>query len=317
MSEEKKKASTKKEETKAKVETKAKTETKAKEETKKKEEAKPKEESKKEKAAEEVPEEKPKKQIYKKIKCNLWRTRLHAEELGIYQQMKYQAKTRMFSKNFDIQGVVEIDGEKQFIIAYNKEDFHENKKRLVLRLFTIMEEKMGVSEGGNFQGGIELSYTHSLVQSIETKRPSPIFYTHLPSTPMMAQIARGHRFMRTRWSWPLLPEQKGDKFQLILANGSIGFGNDYEILLGDKIVGKVDHQRVTKDVEIEIYDENLAKDKTFVSILTLFGCACFFMKEIKKIIKTYLKPLKDTGTSDYLPPKFELDLFKNPRMIKR
>jgi len=312
MSEEKKKASTKKKETE-----KPKEESKVKEEAKPKKEPKPKEETKKEKAAEVVPEEKPKKQIYKKIKCNLWRTRLHAEELGIYQQMKYEAKTRMFSKNFDIEGVVEVDGEKQFIIAYNKKDFHDEKKRLVLRLFTIMEEKMGVSEGGNFQGGVELSYTHSLVQSIETKRPAAVFFTHLPTTPMMAQIARGHRFMRTRWSWPLLPEQKGDKFQLVLANGSIGFGNDYNICLGDVIVAKVDHQKVTKDVEIEIYDENLAKDKTFVSILTLFGCICFFMNDIKKFVKKHLKTLRDTGTSDYLPPKFELDLFKNPRMIKR
>jgi hypothetical protein len=104
---------------------------------------------------------------------------------------------------------------------------------------------------------------------------------------------------------------------LILAKGVLGFGNDYKICLGDDIVGKVDHQKITKDVEIEIYDENLAKDKTFVMILTLFGCICFFMKDIKKVVKSYLKPLKATGTSDYLPPKFELDLFKNPRMIKR
>ncbi|MFX0188983.1 MAG: hypothetical protein ACFE8A_14755 [Candidatus Hodarchaeota archaeon] len=268
-------------------------------------------------AEEVIEQEKPKHTVYKKIRCNLWRTRLHAEELGVYQQMKYQAKTRWFSKTFDIEGLVEIDGEKKYIIAYNKENFHEDKKRLVLRLFTIMEEKMGAQKGGNFKGGIELSYTHSLVQSVEVKYAAPVFFTHLPGTPMMARIVRGHRWFRTRWSFPLIPEEKEDQLQLVIAKGTIGFGNDYNIHLGDTVIGRVDHQRVTKDVEIEIYNENYAKDKTFIMILILFGCICFFMKEIYKELKKFYKIMKNTGTTEFKPPKFELDLFKNPRMIRR
>ncbi|TFG19713.1 MAG: hypothetical protein EU529_15960 [Promethearchaeota archaeon] len=279
----------------------------AKKETAKKEEV----------VAEEVEPETPSKITYKKIKCNLWRTRLHGEELGIYQSMKYQAKTRWFSKTFDIEGLIEIDDEKKYIIAYNKNDFHDEKKRLVLRLFTILEEKMGVGKGGSFKGGIELSYTHSLVQSVEVKYAAPVFFTHIPSTPMMARVVRGHRLFRTRWSFPLLPEEKGDNLQLVIMKGSIGFGNDYSVYLGDVKVANVDHQKVTKDVEIDIYNEDLAKDKTFVMLITLFGCICFFMKDIEKEIKKYSKQLKKTGTTSYAIPKFELDLFKNPRMIRR
>lgn len=267
--------------------------------------------------AEEVEPAEPSRVTFKKIRCNLWRTRLHGEELGVYQSMKYRAKTRLFSKSFDIEGLIEIDGDKKYIIAYNKDDFHEDKKRLVLRLFTIMEEKMGVGKGGSFKGGIELSYTHSLVQSVEVKYPAPVFFTHIPSTPMMARVVRGHRLFRTRWSFPLLPEEKGDQFQLVIAKGTIGFGNDYDVYLGEVKVARVDHQKITKDVEIEIYNEDLAKDKSFIIILTLFGCICFFMKDIQKEIKKYYKQLRDTGTTDYKVPKFELDLFKNPRMIRR
>ena len=36
-----------------------------------------------------------------------------------------------------------------------------------------------------------------------------------------------------------------------------------------------------------------------------------------KIVKTFLKDMKISGTSAYLPPKMEMDLFKNPRMIRR
>ncbi|MFX0004738.1 MAG: hypothetical protein ACFE9J_14780, partial [Candidatus Hermodarchaeota archaeon] len=76
---------------------------------------------------------KPSKAVYKDLKVNFWRTRLHDEELGVHQQLKYQAKTRWFSKNFDIEGVVEEDGEKKYIIAFSKDEWEEKpleEKRL-------------------------------------------------------------------------------------------------------------------------------------------------------------------------------------------
>ena len=275
-------------------------------------------------AAEEAPVEeppKPKKVVYKKIRCNLWRTRLHGEELGVYQALKYQAKTRYFAKDFDIEGVVEIDGEKKYIIAFNKDDWEESKdpadRRLILRLFTIMEEKMGVGKGGTFKGGVEFSILHSIVQSTEIRYPAPVFFIQTPRTTNLPRLVRGHRFIGTRWTFPLLPEEKGDRIQMVVAKGIIAPGNDYNILIGKKKVAKVDHQRITKDVEIEIYDEEYAKDKVFVEYITLFGCVCFFMKDAYKIVKHFVKDVEDTGTSDYEPPKQEMTLFKNPRMIRR
>jgi hypothetical protein len=86
--------------------------------------------------------------VHKKIKVNLWRTKLHGEEIGPYQSLKYQAKTRFFSKNFDIEGVVELDGQKKWIIAYNKDDWKNKpneEKRLILRIFTIMESQLALA----------------------------------------------------------------------------------------------------------------------------------------------------------------------------
>ncbi|MCJ7651361.1 MAG: hypothetical protein MUP85_22360, partial [Candidatus Lokiarchaeota archaeon] len=72
--------------------------------------------------------------VHLKILVNFWRTRLHDEELGIHQQLKYQAKTRWYSKNFDMEGLIEVDGQKKYIIAFNKEDWEEKpleEKRIV------------------------------------------------------------------------------------------------------------------------------------------------------------------------------------------
>ncbi len=262
-----------------------------------------------------------KKIVYKKLKVNFWRTRLHDEELGIHQQLKYTAKTRWFSKNFDIEGVIEIDNEKKCIIAFNKTQWEESpleSKRLVARYFTIMEETMdSKAKGGNFKGGIELSITHSLIQSFEIKHAAPVFYAQIPGVKVLVRFVRGWRFWGTRWTFPLLPEQKGDKLQMILAKGVVGPGRNYKFYIGKKLIGRVDGHPLQKEYEIEIYDETYAKDKTFVRYMILFGLACNFMDGAKKIVKRLFKKMKATGTSDYIPPKSEIDLFRNPRMMRR
>ncbi|TKJ27313.1 MAG: hypothetical protein CEE42_02720 [Promethearchaeota archaeon Loki_b31] len=259
--------------------------------------------------------------VYKKIKVNFWRTRLHDEELGIHQQLKYTAKTRWFSKNFDIEGVIEIDDQKKNIIAFNKEQWEESpieEKRLVCRYFTIMEETMAsTAKGGNFKGGIELSIAHSLIQSFEIKHPGPVFYAQIPGVKSLIRFVRGWRFIGSRWTFPLLPEEKGDKLQMVLAKGVVGPGRNYKFLIGKKIIARIDGHPIQKEYILEIFDEDYAKDKTFVRYMILFGLACNFMDEAKKIVKRLYKKMKSTGTTDYKIPKTELDLFRNPRMMRR
>jgi len=259
--------------------------------------------------------------VYKKMKINFWRTRLHDEELGIHQQLKYTAKTRWFSKNFDIEGVISIDGQKKSIIAFNKEQWEESpleEKRLVCRYFTIMEETMeSTAKGGNFKGGIELSIAHSLVQSFEIKHAGPVFYAQVPGVKSLIRFVRGWRFWGSRWTFPLLPEEKDDKLQMVLAKGVIGPGRNYKFLIGKKIIARIDGHPIQKEYEVEIYDEDYAKDKTFMRYLILFGMACNFMDGAKKLVKRLYKKMKSTGTTDYKIPKTELDLFRNPRMMRR
>ena len=262
-----------------------------------------------------------KKIVYKKLKVNFWRTRLHDEELGVHQQLKYTAKTRWFSKSFDIEGVIEIDDEKKSIIAFNKKQWEESpleEKRLVCRYFTIMEETMeSTAKGGNYKGGIELSITHSLIQSYEIKHPAPVFYAQIPGVKVLIRFVRGWRFIGTRWTFPLLPEQKGDKLQMVLAKGVVGPGRNYKLTIGKKLIARIDGHPIQKEYIIEIYDEDYAKDKTFLRYMILFGLTCNFMDQARKIVKRLYKKMKSTGTSDYRPPKTEMDLFRNPRMMRR
>ena len=271
---------------------------------------------------EEDPE--PEKIVYKKMKINFWRTKLHDEELGLHQEMKYQAKTRWYSKSFDMEGDIEVDGEKKFVIAFNKEEWEETPddeyKRFVCRIFTLMEEELDGKnlQGGNFHGGIELSVAHSLVQSYEVRRPAPVFFIQLPRDYNLYRVVKGWRIIGSQWSWPLLPEKKGDKFQIVRAKSRlISWGDNFDIYIGDKKVARLDEQPLQNEYELEIFDEDYSKDTTFNKQLILFACGSEFMKESTKMIKKLYKQMQKTGTTDYRMPKTEVDLFRNPRMMRR
>lgn len=272
-------------------------------------------------AVEADPEAEDSKIVHKTILVNFWRTRLHDEELGIHQQLKYQAKTRWYAKNFDMEGLIEIDGEKKYIIAFNKDDWEEKpleEKRLICRYFTIMEESMDARpKGGNFKGGVELSVTHSLIQSYEIKHPAPVFFFQIPGIIHLVRLNRGWRFLGTRWTFPLLPEDKDDKLQMVTAKGVVGPGRNYKIYIGNVLIARIDGHPIQKEFEIEIYDKDYAKDKTFIKYMTLFGMACNFMDESVKLVKRLYKKMKSSGTTDYKIPRQELTLFRNPRMMRR
>jgi len=211
--------------------------------------------------------------VHKKILVNFWRTRLHDEELGIHQQLKYQAKTRWYSKNFDMEGVIEEDDQKKYVIAFNKEEWEEGdieKKRFVCRYFTIMEESIdSTPKGGNFKGGVEISIAHSLIQSYEIKHPAPVFFFQIPGIIYLIQCNRGWRFLGSRWTFPLLPEEKEDELQMVLAKGVVGPGRNYKIYIGKKLIARVDGHPIQKEYEIELYDKDYAKVMTFIRYMPL------------------------------------------------
>ncbi|MBY9002837.1 MAG: hypothetical protein KGD73_02590 [Candidatus Lokiarchaeota archaeon] len=276
---------------------------------------------KKKAAAKAEPEADTSKTVHMNILVNFWRTRLHDEELGIHQQLKYQAKTRWYSKNFDMEGIIEIDGEKKYVIAFNKEEWEEKPltdKRIVCRFFTIMEETMdSLPKGGGFKGGVELSIAHSIIQSYEIKHAAPVFFFQVPGIINLIRINRGWRFLGSRWTFPLLPEDKDDQLQMVHCKGVVGPGRNYKIYIGNVLIARVDGHPIQKEYEIEIYNKDYAKDKTFRNYMILFGITCGFMDESKKIIKYYYKKMKSSGTSEYKVPRTELMLFRNPRMMRR
>ena len=74
-----------------------------------------------------------------KFEVSLWLTDSNTTEIGIYQQDRYRAKSRQFTKDMDILGEVKEDGKRVGLVAYRKDAWKKEtdmKRRMVIKLFT-------------------------------------------------------------------------------------------------------------------------------------------------------------------------------------
>jgi hypothetical protein len=273
------------------------------------------------KKVEKAESEKPSSVVSKRIEVDYWRTSAHSEELGIHKGLKYSAKSRYFTDSFDIEGTIIIDGDesKKEVIAYNEKDWEDPdiaKRGLKVRTFSAMHE----GKGGNFQGGVELSITDSLIQTYHIKEdPGIVLVINLPQTKNLVRITRSRRLKGWKFAFPLIPEKSGEPLRMFEIRGKVGLGLDFEVTEKERKIANVDGKKLNigGKWEIEIFDEELSDDKAFVKTLALFGCACKFLEDCEKLIKQIFKKFDDPKSDfKFVPDKQELDLFKNPRRLK-
>lgn len=292
--------------------------------TKKKKEKETKKEEKKEKKEKKGKKEKKEKKeekVYKRIEVDFWRTSAHMSELGLHKSLKYSAKSRYFTKRFEIEGDITIDGDsdKRQVIAYNEKSWKEKNladRDLKIRTFTPIKD----DKGGNFTGGIELSTTESLIQSYHIKGdPGVILIVNLPQNKNLYRIIRSRRLKGWKFAFPLLPEKDNESLRVFEIKGKVGLGLDFEVTEKERKIVDIDGKKLNLGGkwEIEIFDEELSKNKTFTKILTLFACACKFLEVSEKTVKELFKKFDDPKSDfKFSPDKEELDLFKNPRRLK-
>ena len=285
---------------------------------KKKEKEKKKKTEKKEKKVE---TKKSTDQVYKKIEVDFWKTSAHISELGIHKDLKYSAKSRYFTDKYEIEGDITVDGnkDKREVIAYNEQSWKAKElmdRDLKIRTFTPIRD----DKGGTFKGGIEISTTESLIQSYHIKEdPGVILIVNLPQNRNLYRIIRSRRYKGWKFAFPLIPEKDGESLRVFEIKGKVGLGLDFKVTEKERKIADIDGKKLNLGGkwEIEIFDEELSKNKTFTKILSLFACACKFLEASEKTVKELFKKFDDPKSDfKFFPDKEELDLFKNPRRLK-
>lgn len=267
------------------------------------------------KAAPPVEEKKKKEEriSYSHIDVDLWRTKMHKEEWGIRLDAQRAQKDRQWTRDMDAIGTVKVDGEDYGLLAI-RENLWKGKdpleRRFVMKLF---------SPSGYWRASIERLQGESFANSHATKEPCPAYVCIFKHTRNLFRIRRLSHFPRFQgqiFGFSYLDEN--DIFQsFVIDDKRLRLGSDWVIKnIHNKVIAKINGKflNVGGRFKIDIFEEKLAKDKTFYNMLILFSSTLRFYRNIKKNIKKSLKELKISDTEVKLDDS-ESNLYLNPRKL--
>jgi hypothetical protein len=132
---------------------------------------------------------------YSKFTVDLWLTDINDVEIGFFRQSRHRAKSRQFSKDSDVIGEVDINGDRTGLLTYRRGAWDEvegMRKRLVVKLF---------SPEMTWRGSLEVLLGRSLQLTVGAHGlPILCFNVNLSGHHQVIQVERSAN------KWPLVPE---------------------------------------------------------------------------------------------------------------
>ncbi|MCP4761652.1 MAG: hypothetical protein GY870_07710 [archaeon] len=259
-----------------------------------------------------------------KISVNFWRTKIHGTTMGMKVDLSYEAKSRQFSKNFDIVGKVTFNGDEDGekfttqVVAVDTKKW-DDTKRLLIRTFTELKD----NSGGNYKGGIELSILESINTSHVAQKSLPVFIASIAGFELLTRMTKMRTVKGNHFFFPILPET-GDSEKIvhfIRISGKVGMGDDFNVFDGEEKIAVIDDRKmdIGGKYDIKILSEEYQKNKRFTQLIILFSAVLKFMNDCEKDINELLDKIQDEkkfADFKYIPDPSELQLFKNPRRLK-
>ncbi|OLS14068.1 MAG: hypothetical protein RBG13Loki_2246 [Promethearchaeota archaeon CR_4] len=251
------------------------------------------------------------------IFVDFWATSLHLAKIGIMQNMRYQAASRAFTKDFAINGAIQKDGKDFGFFGYRKDSWDEAQlpnRRLIMKFFQQDPEK---EEKIQHEGTVEWMMMESVRASISAADQLLTFRLLVPGSNVVCDLKREYtRFLKHGENLSFITPVTEDEFQIIeLDEDRFTIGSDWEVKdQAGKVIAYVDESvfNVGGKFKIRFYDETWYKRKDFVTRLILFVMTLKYHDEIKKDVKKIIEGLRN-GTLKLKPSHDEKALMLNPR----
>jgi hypothetical protein len=240
---------------------------------------------------------------------DLWWTDLNTTEIGLYQYTRHRAKSRQFSKDSDIIGAVDVNGERTGLLTYRRglwDDASGMKKRLVIKLF---------SEGMNWRGTMDMMLGRSLQMTVGARGfPVAAFLINLAGHEQTVNVERSAR------KWPFIPENysffvaddKGTRFYR-LRRDWISIGQDYTLYDETGIqVGHLNGRLISLGGRWDVRVREDHDSAQLNGTLQLFCGMLRFRSAIERHLRSLTSELRN-GTLDSKIETQEMQLYQNPR----
>jgi hypothetical protein len=259
--------------------------------------------------------------LRKRIEVDYWKTDLHGKEIGIRQKDQQRARSRQFSKDMDLFGAVKIGNEEAGNVGYRETELAEGAeekgriKRLIVRYF---------SEKENWVASMEEDTIKGLMRTLAHKMPLPCFNIFYSGNPNYFTLERLKRIpgTTTQMILPMMLDEESNKIEFFMFEKKrFAIGSDWKVFRPEaknEILAEFDSKKLNigGKVNINLYDEELMKNKYFIHALILVGGLLKYWDTINDtLMDTYKKYVKKQFT--FTPNKTELELLLNPRKFVR
>lgn len=238
-----------------------------------------------------------------KISIDLWRSGMHTKEMGINKKEVHMAKTNQFTRDMDIIGEIKEEKDSENGTIAVREGIVE--ERLVLKAF---------SGSMTFLGTFEECVSLELAVKNSIHHAYPVFRVILPRYDYVVELRKAHGgpFIAEKYSFFMNIDDKFNEF-FTIEQKRFARGDDWHVKnFRKEVVAKIDGKMfdIGGEWDVKIYSSNLAKEKEFVTILTLFAA---FRKYEKKVIKRISNTFHayEHG-KQFEPDSDEMGLYKNP-----
>lgn len=248
-----------------------------------------------------------------RFEISLWLTDLNTTEIGIYQQDRYRAKSRQFTKDMDILGEVKEDGKRVGLVAYRKGAWKKEtgmKRRMVIKLFT---------DEVNWRGTMDLLLGRSMQITHGAKGfPVPVYSINLSNHDQLIQVERSSYkwwFQPERYSFFILKDGVPKFFRL--RRCWINIGDDY-VLYDErgKKIGKLNGRVLNLGGAWKCWVKKEHCDTQLKQVLQLFCTMLRFNDEAQNHIYDLVKDMNAGRLENVKLESLEGDLYMNPRRVR-
>ncbi len=251
------------------------------------------------------------------IFVDFWATSLHLAKIGILQNVRYQAASRAFTKDFAINGAIQKDGKDFGFFGYRKDAWDDAKppnRRLVMKFFEQDPEK---EEKIDHMGTVEWMMLESIRATISSGIPLLTYRLMVPGSNVVCDLKREY----TKWTkhgenWSFITPITEDEFEIIeLDEDRFTIGSDWEVKdQRGKVIAYIDESvfNIGGKFKITFFDAKWYKQEDFTTRLILFCMTIKYSHDIESDVEETIKGLRK-GTMKLLPSHDEKGLLLNPR----
>lgn len=211
------------------------------------------------------------KKVEKEIVVDLWKTKMHGEIVGIKKKEEWMAKSRYFTRNTDIIGETKEGGKTAGYITRRATE----EDRLIIRLF---------SKSMYYQASLEELISREQMKKIIHNKDFPSFKVMVKGFPHISEIEKERGGFGSPEIYSFIHfDEKDSTMEPFIIKSVRGLGEDFEVSSFKKKVAKIDGSKLDLggSFKIQIFDPELAKDKSFYHSLVVFSAALKFLGEVK------------------------------------